>query len=256
MPVAAITTAVSAGSSIAGGILGSNAANKASQEAQAAAQQGNQLISNQMSANSGYLSPFIQGGQGDFSALNALLGIGGNQAQQQAAFQNYLNSTNYKFMLDQGLNGIEYANAPAFSSSATAKALNNYAQGMAGNALGGYENMLMGGAGLGENAGSNLANINTGASEQQSANLLAAAGVQGSAGLASANALTNALHGVTSSVSSFMGGGGAGGLSSLFGSGAQGALGAATGGTYGLSTFTPQQLGADSSSALSGFNWG
>ena len=251
MPVGAMA-AVSGASSIAGGLLGSHAANKAGAEAQAAAQQGNQLIGNQMSANSGYLSPFIQGGQGDFSALNALLGVGVNPAQQQAAFQNYLNSTNYKFMLDQGLNGIEYANAPAFSSSATAKALNNYAQGMAGNALGGYEQLLMGGAGLGETAGSNLAGINTGATEQQSANLLAAAGVQGSAGMASANALTNALHGITSGVSSFS----PSSLSGLFGSGGQGALGASTGGTYGLSNYTPQQLGADSSSALSGFNWG
>lgn len=199
MPVAAIGAAVSAAGSIASGIIGANAANRAGQLAQQAAQQGNKLIGNQMTANSGYLDPFVTGGQTDFAGLNALLN------GDSSAFDRFRNSTNYQFMLNQGLQGVEYANAPAFSSGATAKALNNYAQGMAGNALAGYEQMLLGGAQLGENAGGVLGQLNTQGAEQQSANLLSAAGVQGSAGMAAANALGGAIRGGVSALGNVLG---------------------------------------------------
>lgn len=175
-----------------------------------------------------------------------MLGVGGGgSGAQQQAFQDYLNSTNYQFQLGQGEQGIEYANAPAFNSGATAKALNNYAQGQAGSALQGYESMLMGGSQLGAQSGTALGQLNTGASEQQSANLLAAAGVQGSAGLAGANSISNALKGVTSGLSSF---GGGNALSGFGGSGGNPSAG----------TFNYQPVTAPTTSpstALAGFNW-
>lgn len=231
MPVGAAIASV--GSSVAGGVLGANAASNNAKLAQQAAQQGNQLIGTQMGQNTSNLQPFVSGGQNDFSALNALLGVGGGpgaQAAQSQAFDNYRNSTNYQFLLNQGLQGVEYANAPSFDSSATAKALNNYAQGQAGNALGGYESMLFGGAQLGQTAGANLGQLNTGASEQQSANLLAAAGQQINANNQGVNAITGALKGVTSGLSSFgNAGGGSSALSGLFGGGQAAQQGSAFG---------------------------
>lgn len=214
MPVGAIVSGVaSIGSSVAGGLMGSAAANRAGQLAQQAGQQGNKLIGDQMSANTANLSPYTQAGANDTNALQGLLGVGGNPAAAAQAWNQYRNSTNYQFRLDQGLQGMEYANAPAFSSSATAKALNNYAQGEAGNALGGYEQLLQGGAGLGAQSALGLGQLNTGAAMQQSGNLLAAAGAQGSAGMAGANAWGNALHGISSGISSFANGlGGQGGM--------------------------------------------
>ena len=222
MPIGAAISAI--GSSVAGGIIQSNAAGDAAKAAQQAAAQGNQLLSTAQAQSTSNLQPFVNYGQSAATSLEGLLGIGGNPAASQEAFSNYLNSTNYGFQLGQGENAISTAAAPAFNSGATAKALNNYAQGQAGSALAGYENILGTGVNSGITAGSNLgslANANAGA---QSANLNTAAGVQGSADIYGANALTGALKGVTSGLSSFgTGGGGAGsaqsGLSSVFGGG-------------------------------------
>ncbi len=120
--------------------------------------------------------------------------MGGNPQAAQNAFQNYLNSTNYQFQLGQGLQGIEYANAPAFNSGATAKALNNYAQGQAGSALQGYESLLTGqqayglqGAGIQGQVGASLAGPYTQSN-------LAAAGMKGNAAAFGAGSQANALN--------------------------------------------------------------
>jgi hypothetical protein len=199
----------SVGSSIAGGILGSNAAGAAAQAAQTAAANSNQVAGGVYSNTQNNLNPYIQTGQSSNNALAGLLGIGGNPAASSQAFQNYLGSTNYQFQLGQGEQAIDYANAPSFNSGATAKALNNYAQGQAGNALQGYEGLLTGLSGQGLQAGSTLGSLGSQYASQVSSNNLAAAGVQGSADLASANSITNALKGVlgqsgqTSTQSSF-----------------------------------------------------
>ncbi len=182
-----------AGSSIAGGILGSNAAGDAAKAAQNAAQQSNQVSSNVWNQNQSNLNPFIGAGQNANSALSGLLGIGGNPAASQSAFNNYLNSTNYQFQLGQGLQGVQYANAPSFNSGGTAKALNNYAQGMAGSALSGYEGLLQGQASQGASSASALGALGTQYAGQQSQNNMAAAGATGSADLAGANSLTSML---------------------------------------------------------------
>ncbi len=228
MPVGASLASIAG--SAASGIIGANAASNAGKLAQQAATQGNQIISNQMGQNTSNLQPYAQQGQQYNSALAGLLGVGGNPAASAAAFQNYLGSTNYNFVRNQGLQGVEYANAPSFDSGATAKALDVYNTGLAGNALGGYESMLFGGAQLGQTAGANLGQLNTGASEQQSANLLAAAGQQINANNQGVNAITGALKGVTSGLSSFgNAGGGSSALSGLFGGGQAAQQGSAFG---------------------------
>ena len=90
-------------------------------------------------------------------------------------------------MLNQGLQGIEYANAPAFNSGATAKALDTYATGQAGNALSGYEGLLQGEQGLGVQAGSALAGVGTNISQQQSNSTNAAAAASGASSIYGAN---------------------------------------------------------------------
>ena len=226
MPVgAAIGGAViSGGSSIAGGILGRNAASAAGKEAQAAAAQGNQILSGVQQQTSSNLQPFVGAGQGATTELGGLLGLPGySAAQSQNAFDQYRNSTNYQFLLNQGLQGVQYANAPNFDSGATAKALNNYAQGQAGNALSGYESQLNTLGGQGIQSGIGLGQLSLTNAQQQSANLLAAAGVQGQAGIAGANALTGAGLGIGGALSglsgNLQGAGGINGLEDLFGGG-------------------------------------
>ena len=224
MPIAAALPAIGGiAGSVAGGVIQSNAANKAAKAAQQAAAQGNQLLSTAQAQSTSNLQPFVNYGQSAATSLAGLLGIGGDPAASQAAFDKYLGSTNYGFQLGQGEQAIDTAAAPAFNSGATAKALNNYAQGQAGSALAGYENILGQGVNSGVTAGSNLgslANANAGA---QSSNLNTGAGVTATSAIYGGNALTGALKGVTSGLSSFGSGGGGGvgsALSGLFGGGA------------------------------------
>ena len=200
---AGITGALSLGSSIFGGVIGSNAAGNASAAASAAAKQANSILSGAQQQTSGNLQPFVNTGQTYNTALEGLLGVGGDPNASRNAFDNYLNSTNYNFQLGQGLNAIETANAPAYGSGATAKALNNYAQGQAGSALQGYEGLLSNGVGQGIGAAGTLGGLSNQNAEAQGSNLLGAAGVQGSADIYGANALTNALKGGVSALSSF-----------------------------------------------------
>jgi hypothetical protein len=134
MPVTAIT----AGASIAKGAIGAAGANSAANAAKTAASQAIGFDKGVYSDAQQNLNPVIQSGQNSTGILSGL--INGNSD----AFNKYLNSTNYKFQLDQGLKGVASANAPSFNSGATGKALNNYAQGQAGSALAGYEGLLQG----------------------------------------------------------------------------------------------------------------
>lgn len=87
-----------------------------------------------------YTLPYLQGGANASNAIQGLLGIGGDPAAAGKAFNDFLGSTNYRFQLGQGLNAVSNSAAAKglLNSGATLKALNNYGQNMAGNALQGY----------------------------------------------------------------------------------------------------------------------
>jgi hypothetical protein len=198
MPVAAIA----AGTSIAGGIAQSNAANSAA-KAQQQASQANISNNNEILGNvAADVNPTIGFGNQAGSELAGLLGTGGNAAASQNAFKNYLGSTNYQFQLGQGLQGVGYLNAPNLYSGATGKALNNYAQGMAGNALYGYEGLLQNQQGLGLQGSSIYANAGTNIAAQNAQARNLAAGAQGTADLYGANAINSALGGVSNAFGS------------------------------------------------------
>jgi hypothetical protein len=197
MPVGA-GLAISGAATLGSGALQANASSKATSAAEQA--QANTLawekqVYGQTSAE---LQPTISQGTAAGNELAGLLGTGGNAAQSQQAFNTYLGSTNYQFQLGQGLQGIEYANAPAFSSSATAKALNNYAQGQAGNALSGYESLLSGQQSLGAQSALGLGQVGVGAGSTINSANQAAAGTIGSAAVYGANSGQNALSGLAS----------------------------------------------------------
>jgi hypothetical protein len=213
MPVG-ITGALSLGGSIASGVIGSNAAGNAAAAANNAAKQANSILSGVQTTTNNNLQPFVNTGQTYNSALEGLLGVGGDPTASRNAFDNYLNSTNYNFQLGQGENAIETANAPAYGSGATAKALNNYAQGQAGSALQGYEGLLSTGVGQGIGAAGTLGGLSNQNAQAQGNNLLAAAGVQGSSDIYGANSINNAIKGGVSALSSF-GNTGASALSGL-----------------------------------------
>jgi hypothetical protein len=219
MPVGATIGAATLGgaASIGSGILQSNAANNASKLAAQAQQNTLDFTKGVYNDTRTSLAPTIAQGQGAGTALAGLLGLNGDSAAG-TAFNKYLGSTNYNFLLNQGENAVKTANAPALVSGATGKALNDYAQGMAGNALQGYEGLLAGQQGLGVQAALGQGGVGTGASQVINSANQAGAGLQGAAGLVGANAQSNALanltkainQGVTGSSFAQPGGGGSG----------------------------------------------
>lgn len=212
MPAAAATAAAT----VVSGGLQANAAGNAAKQAQNASTANLNFAKGVYSDAQGNLNPTIQGGVRAGNALSGLLGIGGDPAASAKAFDTFRNSTNYNFLFDQGTQATKTANAPSFNSGATAKALLNYGQGMAGNALAGYEGILAGQQTLGAQSAGALAGVGTGIGQQVSAANNNAAGVAGSAGIYGANAGQNALSDLTSlfnkqATSSSFGGGAPGG---------------------------------------------
>ena len=198
MPAAAVTAAITTGGGLIKGAMGMSAANKAGKLAAAAGQQANQVATDVYNTSKENFNPYIQTGQNAQGALSAMLGIGGDQKAQQDAFNRYLGSTNYQFQLGQGINAVKNAGAASFNSGATAKALNNYAQGQAGTALGGYQSMLGGLAGQGLSAAGTLGGIGTNYSQQYAGNLFGATGAR----INALNEGTQAAQGMVGSVTS------------------------------------------------------
>lgn len=90
------------------------------------------------------LNPTINSGVGAGNALSALLGVGGDPAAQQQAFQNWQNSTGYQFGLQQGQQAITGSNAAKglLNSGATAKALDQFGTNYANTQYANYLNPL------------------------------------------------------------------------------------------------------------------
>jgi hypothetical protein len=211
---AALPAVISAGSSIAGGIIQGNAADAANQAAQQASSANIATADKVYGQTTNNLNPFIQGGQTATNETLGLLGLGGNPQAAKNAFDQFRNSTNYNFLLNQGLQGVQSANAQSFNSGATMKALNNYAQGMAGNALSGYMGQLNNLSVQGLSGAGQLGSIGQNYVQQVGGFRNNAAGMAGSAAIANANALTGAINGVGQAIapglSSFVGGFGKG----------------------------------------------
>ena len=197
MPAGA-TAAVGIGGSIAKGVLGSDTASKNAALAQQAAQNGNSLLSGAYNTAQTNLSPYINNGGQASNGLTSLLNGNSN------AFNAFRNSTNYQFLLNQGLNGVASADAPALNSGSTVKGLSDYAQGMAGNSLAGYISDLQNQASLGATTGTNLGQLGLTSASDQSNNLLSAAGAGISANNAGLASLASMINGIGQSASSFL----------------------------------------------------
>lgn len=123
------------------------------------------------------------------------------------------------------MKGIATANAPSFNSGATAKALNNYAQGQAGSALAGYEGLLQGQQGVGVQSALGLGSIGNTTAGQVNNALGFGANAQGAANIAGGNAVGSALGDIIGGIKQ-------GQTASSFGGGGTSALGTAFSGNW------------------------
>jgi hypothetical protein len=213
MPPALIGGAISAGTSILGGILGSDAANKAAQQQAAAGkaaasqqtaagQQAQTIQQGQISAENANAQPYTQlGSQASGQLSNFLQGPLASETQFTAPTAAQAAATpGYQFQLSQGINALQNSAAArgGLLSTGTAKNLNNYAQGVAStnyqntynNALQAYNtnlsaqnqtfNQLYSTTGLGANATANLNNVTAGSTNALTGGILGNASQIGS----------------------------------------------------------------------------
>lgn len=108
------------------------------------------------------------------------------QERQTAAMDKFFESPNYRFTLDEGLKTLDRYSAAkgSFASGNTLKAATGYAEGLASNEFGNYQNSLMSMAGLGQTAAGGQAAAGNAYSSAVGAN----AANQGNAALAAGNA--------------------------------------------------------------------
>jgi hypothetical protein len=219
MPIALIAAAVGAAGVVGGALINSSAASNASNIAAQTAAANNALQQQTYESNKALIQPAVDRGNAAGDELNGFLGLGGDPAATQAAFNTYLNSTGYQFNRQQGLDAVNQSKASQglFNSGSTLEALDNYATGEANQYGQQYATDLSGVANTGEGAVNALTGAATNNANAQSSNNNSAATVAANAGLASA-AQTNGLisnafnaFGALRGASSFGGGAGGGG---------------------------------------------
>jgi len=185
------------------GITGMGAAGNTAGAGQQAAADANAFNQQVYGAAQGNLNPFILSGQSANNELGGLLGLNGN-TNAQNAFDTFRKSSPYQFQLDQGLKGIATENAAQYGSGATAKALNNYAQGMAGTSLNNYMAQLGFLNNSGQSAAGTLGNFGNFANQQNANNLYSGANALGYGAINGANAQNGAINDLTGQLSSFL----------------------------------------------------
>lgn len=179
-----IETALGVGASVAGGIASGKGAKKAAKIQAQAAREQQAFAQNIYDKNAERYTPDIAYGNKAGTQIASLLGLGGNGTTPDSnlnaandAFNNWRNSTGYKFNLDQGLNAVN-SNAYAGgygNSGATMKALQDRGT-QVGNQyfndylsqLGGVQAVGSGAKGALAGAGQNLVNSQAAASNKSS----------------------------------------------------------------------------------------
>jgi hypothetical protein len=186
------------GGSIVSGILGSNAASKASAQQVAQEQAALQFQQQVLAQNQSNLNPFIQTGQGASYSLANLFGLPGANGQVTSPnYSSFYNSPNYQFAFQQGQNATQNVLAAQGNllSGSGLTALTNFGQGLASQQYGNYVNQLLGISGQGIQAGGALAGASTNAANSI-ANTFGSIGQSQAAGtIGSTNAITGAISG-------------------------------------------------------------
>ena len=196
---------------VASAAISSNAASHASDVANQAASANNMLQQQTFESNKALIQPAVDRGNAAADELKGFLGLGGDPEKAAAALNTYLNSTDYRFTRDQGLDAVGQAKEAEglYNSGAAEKALTGYGANLASAFGQQYASDLSGVATAGQSAVNALVSASVNNSNQQQANTLTAARVSVDSGLNSSNNL-NALivqglnaYGMTRGRSSF-----------------------------------------------------
>ncbi|MGA0588719.1 hypothetical protein ACO2Q2_16570 [Dyella sp. KRB-257] len=175
-----------AAAAVVGAVEQNQAANKAANASKSAASQANAQLEQNYNRTAQNLNPYIDAGSGALTGLNALA---------SGDYSGFMNSPDYKFALDQGLQGVDRsaaARGSLYAGGHTADVL-KFAGGLASQNLGNYRSSLMNLAQMGQGAASNLGSIGTGNAAGIGNNLMSAANAQGAGYINQANSTSNLL---------------------------------------------------------------
>lgn len=164
MPWAVAAAGISAVGSIAGGVLGGNAAKSAAGKAASAQQQGLDFVKQVYGDTTGNLQPYMNTGTDALSRLAGAYGLpGGDPGGAQAGFDAFQATPGFQFQQQQGLLAANRGLAAQglTGSGGQAKALEQYGQGLAGTQFGGYLDQLAKLAGIGQSSAVSLGGIGT-----------------------------------------------------------------------------------------------
>lgn len=195
MPALIPALVIGAGT-VAGAALSGSAADSAAHTAATTAAQNDALQSQIYGSNKALAQPYVDAGDHAETALNGFLGLGGDPAATQKAFNDYLNSTGYQFNLNQGLGAVNQSKAASglLGSGSTLKALDAYGTGLADQYGQQYVGNLQNEVSTGQNAVNGLTGAGQSYANAVSSNNNAAASTAANASLSGASN-TNALIG-------------------------------------------------------------
>ena len=140
------------------------------------------------------LSPWYQAGREAIQQQRALMGLGGDSANQLSALAN---SPGYRFRLQQGQQALDAGLAArgGMGSGKSMAAANEYGQNFASNEYGNRLNQLAGLSGTGQNVAQNMGTMGANYAQNYGGTLQGGANALGSAYLNAANATQSSLLG-------------------------------------------------------------
>lgn len=206
MPVGLVAAGVGAAGAVAGAAIQGSAAKSAAKTSAAAADRSLALQQDEFNQTTANNKPFLTTGT---SALNRLAGLygldtvdeNGNvvKGTGQPSFNandNFYQSPDYQFQLDQGIKGVDAGAAArgGLDSGATRKAEIAYAGNLASGQFNTYADRLRALAGIGQGAANAQSNAGSNYASNYTNTVTGAAGDQANATLVGANATSQALQ--------------------------------------------------------------
>lgn len=183
------------GSAVVAGGVGMATSSKATKTAQNTAATNNALQKQVYDQNAATLSPYVGTGNKATTAIEGLLGIGGDAAAANKAFDAYKASTEYTSRIKQGQDSVTSSLGARglLDSGAAQKALLRYGQTFGSNEFGQYLGNLQGQQQVGLGAASAQAGVGTNYANSVSANNNNAANAAITGALGTSNAINGIL---------------------------------------------------------------
>lgn len=202
-----IAALISAGASILGGFLQSDASKKAAKTQEDSANRALDLQQATIAQARADAAPWLNAGKQALAQFQGELGLSSTGADGKPFVSQFQETPGYQFQVDQGEKGVmnHFAALGMKNSGAALKALTSFRSGLADQEYGNYLGRLSGLAGVGQNQ-VNETNAQSLTSAGTQGGYITDAGAARASGYAGVgNALSNALSGVGNTLGNWLG---------------------------------------------------